>query len=72
MHVSLNFTKEQAELLTAGNKTFQKLNFLDVSVILNDDNTVETDIFYKPTNSHDYLNFYSHHPEHIKHDIPYN
>ena len=32
---------------------------------------VETDVFYKPTNTHDYLNFNSHHPHHVKANIPY-
>ena len=31
-----------------------------------------TDIFYKETNSHDYLNYFSPHPEHKKQNIPYN
>ena len=31
-----------------------------------------TDIFYKETNSHDYLNYFSPHPEHTKQNIPYN
>ena len=33
---------------------------------------VETDIFYKETNTHDYLNYDSHHPYHIKYNIPFN
>ena len=33
---------------------------------------VETGIFYKQTNTHDYLNYKSHHPKHIKDNIPYN
>ena len=33
---------------------------------------LETDIFYKETNSHDYLNYFIHHPEHTKQNIPYN
>ena len=28
--------------------------------------------FYKETNSHDYLRYDSHHPQHIKDNIPYN
>ena len=31
-----------------------------------------TDIFYKDTNSHFYLDYNSHHPQHIKDNIPYN
>ena len=53
-------------------KLFQELNFLDVMVILHADGNIETDVYYKETNSHDYLNFNSHHPHHIKKNIPYN
>ena len=30
-----------------------------------------TDVFYKETNTHDYLNYKSHHPEHTKRNIPF-
>ena len=36
------------------------------------DGMVETDVYYKETNSHDYLDFFSHHPNHTKENIPYN
>ena len=32
---------------------------------------VLTDIHYKETNTHDYLNYTSHHPSHIKNNIPF-
>ena len=48
------------------------LNYLDVSVIHRKSGEVETDVFYKETNSHDYLDFLSHHPMHTKENIPYN
>ena len=38
------------------------INFLDVSVILHSDGTIETDIYYKDTNAHD----------HSKDNVPYN
>ena len=50
----------------------QVFNFLDVSIILHQNGRLETDIFYKETNSYDYLNYFSHHPEHTKQNIPYN
>ena len=53
-------------------KVYQELNFLDIMVILHADGNIETDVYYKETNSHDYLNFNSHHPYHIKKNIPYN
>ena len=32
---------------------------------------METDIFYKPTNSHQYLDYHSFHPTHVKDNIPF-
>ena len=49
----------------------QFLNFLDIKIILHDSREVETDMYYKATNTHDYLDFNSHHPLHIKKNIPY-
>ena len=40
----------------------QELPFLDVLVILRDHKHFSTDIFYKETNSHFYLDYNSHHP----------
>ena len=48
------------------------INFLDVSVILHSDRTIETDIYYKDTNAHDYLPYDSAHPDHSKDNVPYN
>ena len=51
---------------------FKQLNFLDVSIIVHSKNSIETDIFYKETNSHDYLLYYSAHPEYCKNNVPFN
>lgn len=48
------------------------VNFLDINIYIDDNNKIETDIFYKPTDTHQYLNFYSNHPRHIKIAVPYN
>ena len=40
--------------------------------MLNSLGHIETDIYYKDTNAHDYLSFSSHHPQHIKSNIPFN
>ena len=48
------------------------INFLDITVLLHENGYVETDIFYKETNTHDYLNSDSHHPNHIKYNTPFN
>ena len=68
LHPSIKYTIEKGE--ENENKT-QYLNFFDFKVILKNNIKIETDIYYKETNSHDYLNFNSHHPEHVKNSIPY-
>ena len=50
----------------------EQINFLDVLIILHNSRNIETDIYYKETNSHSYLDYRNHHPEHIKNNIPYN
>ena len=45
--------------------------FLDVLVTKNN-TSLNTDIYYKPTDTHQYLHFGSCHPHHIKTAIPYN
>ena len=58
LHPSLKFTVEKGKSSCEQNfDTFaQVLNFLDVSIILHQNGHLETDIFYKETNSDDYLN----------------
>ena len=72
MHPSIKFTFKKAEIIYENDKKIQVLNFLDIKVILHEDMTVETDIYYKLTNAHDYLPYDSTHPEHIKNNLPYN
>ena len=71
LHVSLQFTIEKVKNGCEQNfDTFvQVLNFLYVSIILYQNGWLEADIFYKETNSHDYLNYFCHHPEHTKQNI---
>ena len=45
---------------------------LDIKIILHESRAIETDIYYKETNTHDYLHYDSHHPPHITKNIPYN
>ena len=68
LHPNIQFTMETGKL--TGNT--QKLVMLDILVILHDNRRVETEIHYKETNTFSYLNYYSHHPDHIKRNIPYN
>ena len=48
----------------------KSINFLDVTVSLID-GQIETDLYIKPTDSHQYLHTYSYHPCHCKKSIPY-
>ena len=38
---------------------------------MSENGEVKTNIHYKETNAHDYLQFDSHHPQHTKENIPY-
>ena len=49
----------------------QEQAFLDV-LVKNREGKIETDIYYKETDSKQYLLFYSCHPRHTKNNIPYN
>ena len=55
-------------------KTKNRTGFtlLDVKIILLEDNSVETDIYYKSKNTYDYLPCDSANPNHTKNNIPYN
>ena len=68
LHPSIKYTFEKSKR----EGCYSYLEFLDIKVILHPDNTIERDIFYKSTNTHDYLSFYSAHPDHIKKNVPYN
>lgn len=68
-HPIIKLTKKPANF-----ENFSKtlvLNLLDITILLHENGYVETDTFYKETNSHDYLNHNTHHLNHIKSNIPY-
>ena len=72
LHPGISFTVEQAvEVLIDGLKV-QQISYMDINVMVLPSGIVQTDVYYKPTNNHDYLDFNSHHPDHIKKNIPYN
>ena len=51
--------------------SFEKLPFLDI-LICKENTEIHTDIYYKGTDSHQYLDFsVSCHPRHVKQNIPY-
>ena len=70
LHPTIKFAIESAKF-----DKFSKtsvIHFLEITVLLHENGYIETDIFYKETNTHDYLNYNSHHSNHIKHNIPFN
>ena len=70
MHPSIKYTVENPEIINQDGKNVQTLVFLSLIIHLNDDGDIWTDVFYKPTNTHEYLNYQSHHPTHVKNNIP--
>ena len=72
LHPMINFTYETAKFTKNNTNVVQTLNFLDVTVILDDNNSISTDVFYKATNAHEYLNYHSDHPIHTKNNVPFN
>ena len=71
MHPMLRYTVENPELLVDGDVQVQRLVFLSLILFLCERGYIWTDVFYKETNTHDYLNFSSHHPDHVKKNIPF-
>ena len=73
LHPSIKFTLEKATITNNHLKELvQTTNFLDVKVMLDTNNKMSTDIYYKSTNSHDYLHYDSFHPKHTIDNIPFN
>ena len=62
LHSSIKYTTETHR---------RQISFLD-TLIINDKGKVETDIYYRPTDSKQYLLYTSCHPKHTKTSIPYN
>ena len=52
------------------NITDTELPFLDINLRISDDK-IQTSVFYKETDTHNYLHFSSFHPDHCKRAIPY-
>jgi hypothetical protein len=58
----INFTMQESD---------QSISFLDVFITHNGE-SLSTDVYYKPTDTHQYLHFGSCDPRHTKRSIPYN
>ncbi|XP_065064699.1 uncharacterized protein LOC135690932 [Rhopilema esculentum] len=61
-HPTIKFTSEQSK---------QSIHLLDVTISINKNNTLFTDLYVKPTDTHQYLLSTSAHPKHTKQSIPY-
>ena len=48
-----------------------KINFLDITISNDTDGLVSTNLYCKPTDSHNYLLYSSEHPRHLLNGIPY-
>jgi predicted GIY-YIG superfamily endonuclease len=59
---TINFTSEYSD---------KSINFLDVKVSISENGEISTDLYTKPTDTHQYLQADSCHPNHIKKSIPY-
>ena len=71
MNPSIQYTMTIQTPTTVRGEDFKKINFLSIKILSSEDGEIKTDIFYKDTNSHDYLNYNSHHPTHVKNNIAY-
>lgn len=63
LHDSISFKQSSSR---------HKIPFLDIDVQIDNDNNIQTDVYYKVTDTHQYLDFRSCHPRHVKINIPYN
>ena len=73
LHPAIKYTFEKSKSIQSDHsQPYQVLNFLDIEVILHSHKSVETDMYYKDTNVHDYLSYNSAHPKHCKGNLPYN
>ena len=61
LHPSFKFTRESHH---------SQIAFLDIIIYI-ENHKLLTDVYYKPTDTHQYLHFKSCHPRHTIHNIPY-
>ena len=71
MHPAIKYTVEQPERIVSDGMQIQRLVFLSLILHLDERGDIWTDVHYKATNTHEYLNFRSHHPDHVKKNIPF-
>ena len=71
MDPSVQYTITKPIRTIINEKPFRRTDFLSLKVLVSQLGKILTDIYYKETNTHDYLHYSSHHPTHIKNNIPF-
>ena len=61
-HTTIKFTSEVSQ---------DSVVFLDTTVLIDDTRKLYTDLYCKPTDSHNYLLYESYHPRHLTKSLPY-
>ena len=72
MHPNIVFTLEDSETTHVDGMEVQNLNFLDILIMLREDGKIGRDIYYKITNTHDYVHYNSFHEQQVLDNVPYN
>ena len=67
LHPNIKYTVERGSVTING----ETIVFLDIRVTLHNRKRIETELFYKVTNNHHYLEYDSFHAKHVKDNIPY-
>ena len=52
-------------------KSSVSIAFLDTLIYIDDDRKLQTTLYNKPTDSHNYLHYNSAHPRHLRYNLPY-
>ena len=71
MHPAIQFTITKPTITTLKNEPAKLTNFLSLNVFATPSGKILTNIHYKETNTHEYLHYDSHHPVHVKNNIPF-
>ena len=69
LHVILNSLHPKIKFTMESNAN--EMHFLDVKLLISNEKVI-TDIYYKPTDTQNYVPFQSSHPKHTVNNIPYN
>ena len=67
LHPNIKFTVQRG--IIKGTKEI--IYFLDIKITLHDGRIIETELYYKETNNHHYLEYSSFHAKHVRDNVPY-